>query len=132
MSVTCMQMQKLQLICVYYCLYIYIYIYNIFFWGQKFHSISCHKPKNNQCLTKCYECFWNNTYLYIIYLLSLYKLAHHPYTKEIFDNIKRFALHPIKDKMGGKKSPPSPPLKKKKKDQDLITFSMSTFITLLV
>ena len=41
--------------------------------------------------------------LHIIYLLGLFKLVHYPYTKEIFENTKRFTLHPIVNEMGGKK-----------------------------
>ena len=44
------------------CLYIYILL--IFFRGQKFHLISCHKPKNNQCITKCYQYFSNRMKIY--------------------------------------------------------------------
>ena len=48
-----------------FIVFIYSYIYfSIFFSRQKFHLISCHKPKNNRCLTKCYQYFSNKVKVY--------------------------------------------------------------------
>ena len=89
-------------------------LFQFFFYIEKFYIyiyvcvciylISCHKPKNNLCLPKCYQCFSNRVKIYFSNsTYNLFKLVHHPYTKEIFDNTKRVTLHPIVDEIGGKK-----------------------------
>ena len=96
------------LIKIYIYIYIYIYIhFSFFFCRQKFHSISSHKPKNNHCLTKCYQFFSDRVKVYFfntIYNLSTesIQISALPYNDEIFDNTKRFTLHPVLDEIAGK------------------------------
>ena len=93
--------------CFFLLIKIYIYIFSFFLCWQKFHSISSHQPKNNHCLTKCYQFFSDRVKVYFfntIYNLSTESIhiSALPYTDEIFDNTKRFTLHPVLDEIAGK------------------------------
>ena len=93
--------------CFFLLIKIYIYIFSFFLCQQKFHSISSHQPKNNNCLTKCYQFFSDRVKVYFfntIYNLSTESIhiSALPYTDEIFGNTKRFTLHPVLDEIAGK------------------------------
>ena len=72
LHILCIYILYIYIIYIHTHIYIYIYIY-IFLWRQKFHSISCHKPKNNQCLKKRYQYFSSRVKVYFsntVYNLS--------------------------------------------------------------
>ena len=91
-----------------YIIYICIYIHFSFFsCGQKLDSISSRQPKNNHYLTKCYQFFSDRVKVYFfntIYNLSTesIQITALPYSDDIFDNTKRFTLHPVLDEIAGK------------------------------